>query len=186
MSSLKGERKFWLDLLRILAGAMVVMIHCSGWFGRVIPDLEYTVDTNLFGALSACAVPLFFMISGALLLSPSYDFSLKKLLWKLLKIIVILVAWGMIFALAEMKTFSFEKLFIWTFKGHFHMWFFEYLIGVYLLIPLFRPMVQYGDGSYMKWFLVCWLIFGILKFTLDGIPVHSEEIHIFTGRCFMN
>lgn len=176
------QRNTSIDLLRIIAAGMVVMIHCSGWFALVSPAPIVSFDASIIGSLVQCAVPLFFMISGALLLNPSYDFSLKKLGKKLLKIVFILLVWGGLYAILQMDEFSFEKLAIWTFKGHFHFWFFEYLLGIYLLLPLLRALVVYEDGRYIKWLLFCWLLFGILKFTLNGIQPLNEEIRIVTGK----
>lgn len=176
------QRNTSIDLLRIIAAGMVVMIHCSGWFALVSPVPATSCDTSIFGSLVQCAVPLFFMISGALLLNPSYEFSLKKLGKKLLKIVIILLVWGGLYAILQMDEFSFEKLAIWTIKGHFHFWFFEYLLGVYLLLPVLRALVVYEDGRYIKWLLFCWVLFGILKFTLNGIQPFNEEIRIVTGK----
>lgn len=178
------QRVLFLDLVRIIAAAMVVMIHVSGWFTRIPPDMEdvSSWDTVAWGAMSACAVPLFFMISGALMLNSDYAFDIRKILLKIGKIIVILLAWGALYALADMKTFSLEKLLIWTYKGHFHFWFFEYLIGVYLLFPLLRALVEYRDGKYVRYFLLCWLLLGLVRITLNGIPWHNEEIRILTGK----
>ena len=176
------KRDYSIDLLRIVAAAMVVMIHCSGWFSFVSKEPVRDIDTLVFGNAVSCAVPLFFMISGSLLLSPQYDFSLKKILYKIGKIIIILVAWGGLYAVSQIESFSFEKLLIWTFKGHFHFWFFDYLIGVYLLTPVFRALVLYEKGKYVKWFLGCWLLFGIIKYTVNGIQPHNEEIRIVTSK----
>lgn len=175
-------RNYSIDLLRIIATAMVVMIHSSGWFAFVSTPITNSVDTCLLGNVVSSAVPLFFMISGSLLLSPRYDFSLKKIVYKVVKIIVILVVWGAVYALCQMDSFSFEKLLIWTVKGHFHFWFFDYLIGIYLLAPILRALVLHENGKYIKWFLICWLLFGIIKYTVNGIQPNNEEIRVVTSK----
>ena len=176
------QRNGSLDLLRIVAALMVVMIHCSSWFSFISPSLEMSVDDTVIGCMVSSAVPLFFMISGCLLLDPTYNFNVRKWLKKILKVLIIWAVWGAFYAVLQMDTFSLEKLVIWTFKGHFHFWFFEYLIGVYLLLPVLRALVVYENGKYIKWFLLCWLLFGIVRYTLDGIQPGNSEIRIVTGK----
>lgn len=116
------------------------------------------------------------------MLSPDYQFTIKKILYKIFKIAVIWFAWGVVYAILDMETFSVAKLAIWTFKGHFHFWFFEYLVAIYLLFPVLRAFVEYNDGRYVFYFLICWFVFGILAYTLNGISWHNEEIRIVTGK----
>lgn len=179
---LRNNRILYLDVLRIIASAMVVMIHSSGCFLLKSETCGGDWDATIFNSLSSCAVPIFFMISGALMLSPDYQFSIKKVLHKILKIAIIWVVWGIVYAISDMEVFSLEKLAIWTFKGHFHFWFFEYLVAIYLLFPILRALVEYNDGRYVLYFLICWFVFGILAYTLNGISWHNEEIRIITGK----
>lgn len=177
------ERNYSLDLLRIVAAGMVVMIHVSG-YGLLNSDPQssnYLISIS-FNALVRAAVPLFFMISGSLILNPAYEISLKKILQKIGKIIVLVVLWNIIYYLSTMDNFSFYDLSKYAIKGHFHMWYFEYLIGVYLLIPLFKALVSYKKGSYILYLVSCFIVFGILASTLNLIPFFNEEIRIITGK----
>ena len=116
------------------------------------------------------------------MLEPGYKTEIRKILYKILKIIIILFLWGVVYALADMKDFSLYKLLIWTYKGHFHFWFFEYLIGVYLLLPVLKALVEYKDGIYVKFALICWILFGVLKFTANGVVFYTDEIRIITSK----
>lgn len=146
------------------------------------PPPVQCIDTELFGLMSGCAVPVFFMISGALMLESGYKTEIRKILYKILKIIIILFFWGVVYALADLKDFSLYKLLIWTYKGHFHFWFFEYLIGVYLLLPVLKALVEYKDGIYVKFVLICWILFGIIKYTMNGMVFCNDEIKILTSK----
>ena len=73
----------WLtqfDLLRILAALSVVSIHASAklWYQLPIRSADWVI-TNGINVLSRFGVPMFFMISGALLLAPDREISLKDL-----------------------------------------------------------------------------------------------------------
>jgi surface polysaccharide O-acyltransferase-like enzyme len=66
----EAQKKIYLDYLRSAATLAVVVIHAtSGWYGR-IGELDQASwwTANLLNAASRFAVPLFVMISGALLL----------------------------------------------------------------------------------------------------------------------
>ena len=179
----KIERNYSLDLLRIFAAGMVVMIHVSG-YGLLNSDLHsanYFISIS-FNALVRAAVPLFFMISGSLILNPAYEISLNKLLHKIGNIIVLVVLWNIIYYLCNMDYFSVYDLLKYAIKGHFHMWYFEYLIGVYLLIPLLKALVGYEKGSYIFYFVCCFFLLSIWTSTFNSIPFFNQEIRILTSK----
>lgn len=176
----KGRIKY-LDVLRVIAMAMVVMLHTGAYY-QATEMTATTVPLSLLIALSSCAVPLFFMISGALLLSPEYDLSVKRVLTKLMKLIIVWIIWSALYALIDNPGADFSKLAVRTFKGPFHFWFFEYLAAVYLLSPIMKALVSYQNGRFVKYILICWFVLGILKFTLNGIQWHNEEIGVLTGK----
>ena len=72
-------RDYSLDILRILACVMVVGIHTTmeGWY-NISPRSYNWIVLNFYDTLVRPAVPLFFMISGALFLSKD-SIDIKKL-----------------------------------------------------------------------------------------------------------
>lgn len=63
-----NERIIWIDLLRIVAMLGVVSIHvCSSFSWDDLPDFDRKVIEITGLPLNAC-VPLFFMMSGMLML----------------------------------------------------------------------------------------------------------------------
>ena len=61
------KRIYYFDVLRVIACLAVIMIHTSGTYVlRNFRTFNFWVR-NLFDSLSRIAVPLFVMISGALL-----------------------------------------------------------------------------------------------------------------------
>lgn len=75
------NRKNYLDNVRVVAMFMVVAIHvCIAALDDF--DTYSLVDATIYRAITNlfhCAVPLFFMISGTLILPPQKEISLKKL-----------------------------------------------------------------------------------------------------------
>ncbi len=177
---MKNTRSYNLDVLRIIATLMVIMIHVSGSFMIKMNDANFA---SFFGRISASAVPLFFMISGALFLEPNKDISIKGLLSRILSILIVMFAWNFIYALMDnWNNMSMYEMVKDTWKGHFHFWFFEYLIGVYLLIPVLKGLVEYKNGKFIKYYLIVFILFGIIRTTLNAIPYYNDEIRIITDK----
>ena len=66
----RPTRIIYLDLLRILASFFVVLIHVLKIFWDRSATNEQFVVITMFDTAAYVAVPLFFMISGAIFLSP--------------------------------------------------------------------------------------------------------------------
>lgn len=90
------QQILYLDLIRVAACVFVVAIHCNPWL-FTIPrgiDMAFAFASML---LIGVAVPLFFMISGALLLPVQmdtvrfYERRIPKIVWPLL-------IWGILYA----------------------------------------------------------------------------------------
>lgn len=167
--------------MRVVAIALVVMTHTCGYYPLITGE-QQTVFLSLCSAISSCAVPLCFMVSGTLFLSPDYKLSVSKIFHKLFKLIVIWIIWSAIYAIIEYPGVSISRYVVRIIKGPFHFWFFEYLAAVYLLSPILKALVSYEEGKYVRYILVCWLILGILKFTLNGVPWHNEETRVLTDK----
>lgn len=88
---IKNNRVFYLDILRVIACLSVIMIHSSATY--VVEDIgsfDFWIG-NIFDGLSRIGVPLFIMISGTLMLDKNYQFSTKKLIKHIVRMIVFLV-----------------------------------------------------------------------------------------------
>ena len=77
--SRSSRRIYYLDVLRVVACMAVVMIHASApYLGKDIGSFNFWVG-NVLDSLSRVAVPLFVMISGALMLDEKYVYTAEKL-----------------------------------------------------------------------------------------------------------
>lgn len=74
------ERIQSVDLIKIIAMICVMGLHSAGAFVSHDNDNFWG---NVVGRISVCAIPLFFMVSGYLLIgrdNVSYQYSLKKII----------------------------------------------------------------------------------------------------------
>lgn len=166
-----NERIVYIDWIRIVAALMVVMIHTSGMLYLNNPEGSVSYLLGFWNQeLVRSAVPLFFMISGALLLRPDYDANPRKMAMKSVKLLLLMFVWSFVYALVSVHPLTIKGIVFATIKGHFHFWFFEYLIGLYLLTPIFKAIVDYKDGILVRYYLVLFIFFGIIVASLQAIP----------------
>ena len=94
------QKKFGISILRIIATFSVIVIHVSGplvvKYGQ-ISNFDWNI-ANFYDSISRYSVPMFFMISGALLLNK--DYQLKDFLKKRLgKIALPFLFWSIFYSL---------------------------------------------------------------------------------------
>ena len=89
------KRIFGYDALKALAAFFVVLYHCGMVdFGYQDGVYYYPTLVQFFWLFTACGVPLFFTVNGALTVSRKYDF--KKTAIKTVRLLLIALFWGFI------------------------------------------------------------------------------------------
>src|SRR5690554_778372 len=94
------NRVLSLDLLRVIACLLVILLHTSANYVVVMEDYPTTFAMNswqagnIFDSLSRSAVPLFVMLSGTFMLDPSRDIPNSKLISKIIKLITTFLFWA--------------------------------------------------------------------------------------------
>lgn len=177
------ERLLFIDWLRVVAALFVVMIHTSGMLYLDSPKgmIEYYLGFwNM--EIVRTAVPLFFMISGALLLRQGYDATPRKMVKKALKVLALMLIWSFIYALVYVHPLTIKALVFKTIKGPFHFWFLEYLIGLYLLTPIFNVIANYQNGILERYYLWLFFVFGICIESFQAIPFCHKWIMDVTTK----
>ena len=162
-----NERKIYLDVLRILACFLVIACHTTSWgFDQKAINLNWFLSTGWY-IITKTAVPIFFMISGALYLNK--DYSYKQILEKILKRILIpLLIFSALIYFRKNTEISFQNLksFIWAFlncKILDYYWFLYTLIGLYIMTPFLRKMIKnLNNKDYMIFFGIWFVLQGII------------------------
>lgn len=184
-----SERLVYLDLLRIVSVVCMVMLHVSGTGMQApIGSFDWHV-CNIYDGITHFCVPVFVMISGAFLLDPQRDYTLKKLYKvKILRIITAFLFWSLVYAvIAAVKSNKpFGKLIVTDFvtsllKGNFHLWFMFMIAGLYMLTPLLRKFTQ--DKKMTEYFL---LLCGIFMFGLSNIELLSPWYEVDNIASYIN
>lgn len=168
MSTIKSNRVYYLDILRVIACLSVIMIHSSGTYvTKNIGSFNFWIG-NVFDGLARIGVPLFIMISGTLMLDKNYQFSNKKLIKHIIKMITFFVFWSAIYCiifnivypiLIKHQSIDIIKVIGSLIKGHYHLWFVYLIIGLYLIVPLLRLWVNDENKKYVEYFIILSIIF---------------------------
>ena len=172
------------DVMRVLCMCSVVYLHaCYASFYDLSNQPMWTISIliNLFASL---AVPLFFMISGALVLSPKANSSPGFVLrHRVSKLLLPLVVWsGLLLAYrwiiqADYGGVRTTLASILGTPANIAYWFLYTLIPIYLLIPALKPMVDTLDRSRWRYLLVFWLILILGIPTLrDFLPMERQVL----------
>ena len=164
------------DAIRLFATVAIVLLHTAANGVNRLP--QGSPDWWLANVLdTACraGVPLFLMLSGALLLNRShqsakqfYHNRLHKLALPLLLWSLFYLLWSALKAQIKQQPYGFETAAEQLLAGapYFHLWFIFMLAGVYLLLPLLRRFWQQLTPAQQTQF--CWLTL-ILQQSLHGL-----------------
>ena len=170
-----------LDVLRIVASFMVVMLHVSAdkWNSVDVNQLTWKVF-NLYDSAVRSCVPIFFMISGATMLGRKDMIPLPQLMKKnMLKLFIVYIAWSALYAIFDVglrAVFSWQEIptiIARTIGSHYHLWFLRTLIGVYLLYPVLFIVKSYHDGKYVPYCCALFFIFAVVIYTILLYPFES-------------
>ncbi len=209
------NRAWFFDLLRCVAAIAVVAIHVLGPYRHQLGDVPFDQWLPLIGditylkwgypvgdvtygewligvtinSFSRWAVPIFIMISGALLLSDPRPFEPKYYIRRrLAKVLLPFLVWSVFYAgLSGVTSSGTDPAIAWqTLKDmpnhetYYHLGFFYYFLPLYFLIPFLRPVVQKMDDVAIKAILGIWLLFSTMfLFSIDG--PWSHELVLYGG-----
>ena len=189
-----------VDLVRTVAILFVILLHASiepnlnvDFMSPQGVELWWTAD--VYGSIARTAVPLFIMLTGALLLQPEKaDESLRvffKKRWN--RIGVPIFFWAIVFYawdfFVKKQTFTPTIIVQDALAGPYvHFWYVYLLVGLYLLTPVFRVVVAHADWKIIKYFLWVWFIgtgiVSLLTLSSDISPQavwFKDNVFILTG-----
>ncbi len=157
-----------VDLIRTIAIVMVVVVHASFFPYKIPGEITPMVTVNwftsdVFGAIGFLGVPLFVMLSGALLLNPAkadepMGVFYKKRFWRVgLPLIfwtIVYFVWSFYVRGNPLSLLSIEQGLI---SGSYPiLWFLYMIVGLYLVAPMLRVMVKHLDRAKFAVLLALW------------------------------
>lgn len=209
------EHIVWMDVVRLIAMFTVVCCHSADPFNFYAGETPPNIDDikfwgAVYGAFLRPCVPLFVMLTGALLLpvkeTDTYGFYKKRIsrvFWPFLiwSVIYNLFPWitgilglppEIIFDFfpysgeeATRQSLEVSMGYIGLMPFNFslldvHMWYIYLLIGLYLYMPIFSAWVEKASNRAKLWFLAAW---GVTLF----VPYYREFADKYIwGACSWN
>lgn len=178
------DRIPYLDSLRVMATLAVVLLHVSAiyWGAEEVSSPSWIIATFYDGIVRWC-VPVFVMISGALLLDP--DRSIKQA-WRIKRVLIPLLIWSGVYALVDhARGASWIGTFQNFLTGHYHLWYIYMLIGLYLILPLLKKLSE--NERLESYFLLLAFLFNfVLPQVTDilriAIPELGGLIEVILGK----
>lgn len=180
-----GNRIVWLDIVKVIAIFMMIAVHCTD---NVTPEERFEPWYNLWGSLYGSfmrpAIPLFVMVTGALLIpvtQSAYSFYAKRIP----RLVVPFLIWSILYNLFPWVTgllgfppSVINSFFPWaepdqTFAAALRnivmipfnfsafaiqMWYVYLLIGLYLYMPVFSAWVKSASAREKRLFLILWFV----------------------------
>lgn len=177
------KRILYGDMLKILSSFFVVLLHvcAANWLTIEIDNRGWNI-INFFDSISRFCVPVFVMTSGMILLDPKKHMDIKTIYTKYIaRMICVYIFWSCFYALAtnyrNYEVFNY-RAFINSFVfGHYHLWYLYMLIGLYVITPIVRKIVQ--DEKDSLYFIILSFIFTSIVpmiINLSGLEVLKKFV----------
>lgn len=169
------KRETELDILRICALLMVILVHVCGIQIKSLPSTDKNWQIMLFlRAIATWEVPVYIMISGRFFLDPERNVTFQKIGKSILRLAVAFVLWDVVYQIYYIAAGAYTDL-NWkgvlseALVGPYHFWYLWMLIGMYAITPFLRKITQ--DKKLMEYFIVLFLVFQFLTEYGPNLPL---------------
>lgn len=170
-------RLYWADLCRVIAIFAVILLHVSAKYFYDMTPLDNWLISNFIDSSVRFCVPLFVMLSGALLLVRPFnsETEISSLIKRCLKVALPFIVWSIIYLFETGNTNFLSVLYK---PSRYHLWFCYMILGLYLFYPLLKGAYELikDRHDFCAYLFVVWVLFIVFP-TLFGSPV-SDTFHL--------
>jgi len=183
----------WVNNLRVIALFAVIVLHTASLLlmdYKKAPLGDWLV-ADFYNALTRFAVPVFVMISGALLLHREYELGdflkrrLSRVVWPFLfwSFVYIGYSWYNEDIAFTADAWANTKVILHQLKygAFYHLWYVYMLIGLYLFIPIISKFVRNAAEKEILYFLLVWYVVMIFSQPYLSRFQPTIDLHYFTG-----
>ncbi|MDT3402182.1 acyltransferase [Mucilaginibacter terrae] len=191
-----NNRSVWADNMRMIATIAVIIVHVAtpAVFTQFKPqtnanNIVWWVG-NVYGSVFRFCVPVFVMLTGALLLP--YQLTLGEFLKKRLnRILLPFLFWTIVYILFNLglkirnegSASTLANILPWIINQLMngaapHLWYVYMIVGLYLFIPIVQPFISNATNKTIVFYLVIWL----LALLINQLQVTTAfDLRYFTG-----
>ena len=164
-----------MDLIRTVAIIGVIVLHATRDATSFQPAAPFEIwrwwFVDVYQSLSRVGVPLFVMLTGALLLQPFKEGESLRVFFRKrwVRIGLPFLFWGAVYFawdfFVQKEAFTSSFILQGVLSGpYFHFWYLYMLVGLYLLTPILRVLVAHADRRVLGLFLAVWFLGILLPF----------------------
>ena len=181
-------KKVYIEMIRIIAVVCIIFNHTDGTqYYRATSNIVTWLYSMTGTILCRMGVPLFFMISGALLLEKKE--SVKQLFRKRIgRIVVVLLGVSLFYYSMDIVRYGMEKASIADFVEKFltngireSLWFLYAYLGMLMILPFFQKMILNIDGALIKYLLLLKVVYDIGMLSIQIF----FQVHIYLDLGFV-
>lgn len=187
-----------LNFILICSVLLLVLLSVSNYYCSsflVIDEISYLV-ASIFNSIAVVAVPLIFMVSGAILIDKSIN--IKKYYRNIINIIIVILVWTVLYSI--WNYFYMENntsVWLLTIESLFkpvndNLRLLYIFFGLYLVLPFIQLLVKNMNFELESLFLKLWLFFTgtvyliIVILNFSGIEISvMYNIPIFQGAQYL-
>lgn len=171
----ENKRVIYLDIVRILACFLVVLVHVSAQhiFDNEASSSEFIIHGS-YNCLAFSGVSLYIMISGALMLNSKKTVTVKSAIQKALHMYFLYFAWKFIYDVfniisknERINTSVVKTIFLDVIsgRGYYHLWFLPTIAIIYLFLPVIKKGLE-KDKKVCQLYLVLFFVINIFIETI--------------------
>lgn len=162
------ERKSYIDFMKGIAIIGVIIIHITTERLALTDTLSDLITYEALYGLSRFAVPVFFMVTGYLMLSRG-KLSIRKIyLNYVLRIIICAFIYGIIYKIIRVvfdgegdTIVNYVTGYITDFatgRLEFHFWYVYAIVGIYITMPILFAFVKGASRRVIEYYLIMWAL----------------------------
>ena len=166
------HKEIWANIIRSLATLFIIILHVVAPLTYLYGDKNWIFGIIISSIVRSC-VPLFVMLSGALLLKKEYPISIffKK---RFTRVILPFLFWIVPYLLLDyskisnLKTLNSETTITWILNyiflenshlsSAYHLWYIYMIISLYLFVPIISKWLKKANNKEIEYFLLLWLV----------------------------
>ncbi|GEL11987.1 Surface polysaccharide O-acyltransferase, integral membrane enzyme [Flavobacterium glycines] len=184
----------WMNNLRALATLSVIVLHVAFpilYNYGTIKVNDWQIG-NFFDSLVRFCVPIFLMLTGALLLSKPIEIEsfFKK---RFLRILLPFLFWSSIYVVyslalkynieTDLSLLECVKFVYLQFKdgASYHLWYVYMIIGIYLFLPILNKWILNSSEKEIRCFIVFWFFVMFLKHPYLSRFIPNIDLTYFSG-----
>ncbi len=186
----------WIDNSRIIAIFAVVWLHVSAGV-VMLADFgsQYWWIGNILDALVRWSVPVFVMISGALLLDPGKKEQPNVFYRKRLsRILIPILFWSAFYLFWSFRDGAYDgsrslpvamvkKLL--TGRPYFHMWFLYMILGLYVFTPFLRKIVAHSTRRQLAGLVAACFVLAAVNDLYAGLFASDSKLFVNWFLCYL-